>query len=49
VAKVETPTAMRRGAKACTFESPYLRGITLRVEDMGNEDFAAALAYEVLP
>lgn len=49
VARVETPTAMRRGAKACIFESPYLPGITLRVEDMGNEDFAAALAYEVLP
>ena len=49
VAQIETPASVLRGAEAFVFESPSLPGFTLHVEDMGSEDFAAAIAYEVLP
>ena len=47
IACIETPKSMRRGAKASIFESPALPGITLCLHDLGSQDFAAALAYDV--
>ena len=49
VAEIETPTSMRRGARTGVFRSPPPTAATLRLKDLGNKDFAAALAYEVLP
>lgn len=49
VSKIETPTSIRGGARASIFESPSVPGMRFWVEDVGNEDFAAALAYEILP
>lgn len=49
VAEIETPKPMRRGARTGVFRSPLLPAATLQLTDLGNPDFAAALAYEVLP
>ena len=45
----QAPQGMRRGEPAGTFRFPHLPTPTWRVENLGNEDFAAALAYEVIP
>lgn len=49
VAEIETPESMRRGARTGVFQSPLLPAATLSLKDLGNQDFAAALAYEVVP
>lgn len=49
VAEIETPKSMRRGARTGVFLSPMLPAATLHLKDLGNQDFAAALALEVLP
>ena len=46
-ATFEAPEAMRRGAKVGTFNFPQIPSIEWHVEDIGNEEFAAALAYDV--
>ena len=46
IAGFEVPPAMRRGVRAGAFRFPLLPGITWRVENLGTEDFAAALAHE---
>lgn len=45
----EIPPAVRGGAPRGQLELPQLAGVTLQVEDLGGEDFAAALAREVVP
>ncbi len=45
----EIPPAVRGGSGKGQLELPQLPGVTLQVEDIGGEDFAAALAREVVP
>ncbi len=45
----EIPPSVRDGAPRGQIELPELPGVTLQVEDLGGEDFAAALAREVVP
>lgn len=49
VARIDIPASIRRGSKTSIFESPELPGVTLCLQDLGSQDFAAALAYEVSP
>ena len=42
----EVPSAMRRGVTAGEFRFPHLPAVTWRVESLGNEAFAAAVAHE---
>ena len=49
VSKLEVPVAMRRGASSSLFHFPHLPTTAWKVVDLGNEDFAAAVAYEVSP
>ena len=46
-ATFEAPEAMRLGLKADTFRFPHMKTVRWRVEDIGNEEFAAALAFNV--
>lgn len=43
----EIPPAVRQGAARGHVQLPQLPGVTLQVEDLGTEGFAAALAREV--
>ena len=46
MAGFEVPPAMRRGMTAGVFRFPHLPAVAWRVENLGNEHFAAALAHE---
>lgn len=43
------PAAMRRGVTTGEFRFPHLPEVTWRVENLGNEQFAAAVAHERVP
>ena len=43
----EVPPAMRLGGAASTFRFPQVPEVRWQVEDIGNEQFAAALAFDV--
>ena len=43
----ETPLDMLRGARKSKFRLPQLPGVAWRLEDLGNERFAAAIAHEL--
>ena len=43
----QVPANIRHGAIAGTFRFPHLPSVTWRLEDIGSEVFAAALAYEL--
>ena len=43
---IEIPLAVLRGMKRCTLRLPQFPGVAWRVADIGNADFAAAVAYE---
>ncbi len=43
----ETPLDMLRGAREARFRLPQLPEVVWRLEDLGNERFAAAIAHEV--
>ena len=45
--RFEIPPAMRSGARHCVFRFPHLPGERWRLEDLGNADFAAAIATEL--
>lgn len=45
-AKFEVPLAVRRGAKTGTLRLPHLPRTEWRVDDLGTDDFAAAVAIE---
>ena len=45
----EVPLAMRHGTKTSTFQFPHLPAIRWRLEDLSNENFAAAIAHELEP
>lgn len=48
-AEFEVPSAVRRGARTGTFRFPDRPRVLWRVDDLGTEDFAAALALETIP
>ena len=45
--RVEIPPAMLRGTPQSTLESPEMPGVRWRLDDLGNEQFAAAVAHEL--
>ena len=45
----DAPTNMRRGERAGNFRFAHLAKLTWHVENLGTEEFAAALAFEVIP
>lgn len=49
IAGFAVPVAMRRGVTAGEFRFPHLPAVTWRVESLGNEHFAAAVAHERVP
>ena len=44
--RFEIPPAMRSGARQCIFRFPHLPGEQWRLANLGNADFAAAIATE---
>ena len=46
IASFEAPPNVRAGASTGLFRFPHLPDTPWRVYDLGNEDFAAALAHE---
>ena len=46
MAGFEVPATMRRGATIGEFRFPHLPAVSWRVENLGNEHFAAAVAHE---
>ena len=49
LAGFEVPPAMRRGMTDGVFRFAHLPSVTWRVENLGNEEFAAAVAHEWKP
>ena len=47
VSRFQVPPNLRRGERAGTFRFPHLPSVPWALEDIGGEDFAAALAYEL--
>ena len=47
--EMEVPQVMRRGDKGGTFKLPQMPDVVWRLEDLGVESFAAAVAHEVAP
>ena len=45
----DAPTNMRSGERAGNFRFAHLPKLTWQVENLGTEEFAAALAFEVIP
>ena len=45
--RVEIPPSMLRGTTQAMLESPEIPGVRWRLDDLGNEQFAAALAIDV--
>ena len=46
VTSFEIPTAMVRGMATSILQLPQLPEVSWRLEDLGNERFAAAIAHE---
>ena len=46
-ATFEAPVAMRRGALTSMYRFPHIPEAKWHVEDLGNEQFAAAIAFDV--
>ncbi len=49
IARFQTPLNIRRGETTGVFRFPHLPEVEWRLEDIGGEDFAAALAHELEP
>ena len=49
ISKVEVPDGMLRGATSGVFRFPHSIERSWQVVNLGNKDFAAAAAYEVVP
>jgi 4'-phosphopantetheinyl transferase len=47
--RFEIPLSMRHGMRTCLFRFPQLPEVNWRLENLGNADFAAAIAQEVNP
>ena len=46
--ELEVPAAMRKGSTGGVFDLPQTPGMSWRLEDLGTERFAAAVAHEVV-
>ena len=49
VSGFQVPASMRGGESEGLFRFPHLPAVTWRLEDLGNSDFAAAVAHELPP
>ena len=49
VAGFQVPSALLRGEAEAVFRFPHLPEARWRVEDLGTDDFAAAIAHEIVP
>ena len=49
MSRLEIPLALRRGRTTGVFRFPRMPAVRWRLEDLGNEDFAAAVACELDP
>ena len=49
MSQFEIPSAMRRGKTTSIFRFPQMPTVRWRLEDLGNEHFAAAIAHELAP
>ena len=49
ISRFQVPHNLRRGDKTGSFRFPHLPSVAWGLEDIGNEEFAAALAYELPP
>ncbi len=49
VAQIQVPLAMRSGESTGVFRFQDLPEVEWRVDDLGNEDFAGAIAHEIVP
>ena len=49
MSQFEIPSAMRRGKTTSIFQFPQMPTVRWRLEDLGNEYFAAAIAHELAP
>ncbi len=47
VSRFEVPERMRLGDARCTFRFPHLPSVSWGLAEIGGEEFAAALAYEL--
>ena len=47
--RFEIPSPMRHGARKDIFRFPHMPNVGWRLENLGNEDFAAAIAHELDP
>ncbi|MDE2861090.1 MAG: 4'-phosphopantetheinyl transferase superfamily protein [Chloroflexota bacterium] len=47
MSELEVPAAMRHGTTGGVFDLPQTPGVSWRLEDLGTERFAAAVAHEV--
>ena len=48
MSELEVPAVMRHGSTGGVFELPQAPGVTWRLEDLGCERFAAAVAHEIV-
>ena len=49
MSELVVPAEMRQGAKGGVFQLPQMPEVSWRLEDLGAESFAAAVAHEVTP
>ena len=49
MSRFEIPSAMRHGKKTSIFQFPHIPTVRWRLEDIGTEHFAAAIAHELDP
>ena len=47
--RFEIPSVVRRGARKSIFRFPHMPDVGWRLENLGNSDFAAAIAHELDP
>ncbi len=47
ISEIEIPSPMCNGERLCEFRFPHLPGVRWRLENLGNPEFAAAIAHEI--
>ena len=48
ISELEIPPAMCNGLRLCEFRFPHIPEVRWRLENLGNRDFAAAIAHECI-
>ena len=49
ISKFQVPAGLRQGAGSAVFQFEHLPGVAWQLDDIGSQEFAAALARELLP